>query len=81
MSKKNKEILNALSNITQLGLSVAISFLLWIFIALKIKNYFKLGNTVMLFGIIFGFVSAALSFWKFLKKISINANGDGKSEN
>ena len=35
----------------------------------------------MLFGIIFGFVSAALSFWKFLKKISINANGDGKSEN
>ena len=81
MAKKNKEIVDALSNITQLGLSVAISFLLWIFIALKIKSYFNLGNTVMIFGVIFGFASAAVSFWKSLKKISLNANGDGKGEN
>ena len=81
MAKNNKEIASALGHITQLGLSVAISFLVWIFIALKIKSYFSLGNAVMLLGILLGSLSAGLSFWKFLKKISLNANGDGKGEN
>ena len=76
MTKKNKEIIDALSNITQLGLSVAISFLLWIFIALKIKNYFNLGNIVMLLGVLLGTGSAILSFIKFLKAATKENNDE-----
>ena len=67
MKSNRKEILNALNSITQLGLSVIISFLLWIFIAMWAKKTFHLGNYIMLIGVLLGTGSAVLSFLKFCK--------------
>ena len=68
--KKNKEIVEAISSITQLGLSVVISFLLWIFIASWIRDEFSLGNEVMIAGIILGAASCVFSFIKYIKKMT-----------
>lgn len=76
MKKHNRQIFLALSGITQLGLSVAISFLLWIFIASWVKRVFHLGNFVMLAGIFLGLGSAILSFKKFCKFTSSEARDD-----
>ena len=70
MKNNRKEIFEALNSITQLGLSVAISFLLWIFIAKWVKDKFHLGNFVMIIGILLGLGSAVLSFIKFCGLIS-----------
>lgn len=70
MKNDRKEIFEALNSITQLGLSVAISFLLWIFIAMWVKDKFHLGNFVMIIGILLGLGSAVLSFIKFCGLIS-----------
>lgn len=70
MKNNRKEIINALNSITQLGLSVSISFLLWIFIAKWFQKTFSLGNYIMVFGVIAGTGSAALSFLKFLKLVA-----------
>lgn len=68
MKKNRKELADALGNITQLGLSVAISFLLWILIASWLRDRFSLGNGIMIAGVISGAGSAVLSFVKFCKK-------------
>ena len=67
MKNSKKEIFTALGSISQLGLSVIISFLLWILIASKVKEVFSLGNYVMVIGIFLGLGSAVLSFLKFCK--------------
>lgn len=67
MKNNRREIINALNSITQLGLSVVISFLLWIFIASWLRKTFSLGNYVMVFGVIAGAGSAVLSFLKFCR--------------
>ncbi len=68
--KKHKEIFEALGNISQLGLNVVISFLLWIFITSWIRSIFSLGNGIMVAGIILGAGSAILSFIKYIQKLS-----------
>ena len=68
MKNNRREIVDALGSITQLGLSVVISFLLWILIASWVKKTFLLGNYVMVIGIILGAGSAVLSFLKFCNK-------------
>lgn len=70
MSNNRKEMFQAINSITQLGLTVIISFLLWIFIAMWVKDKFNLGNYVMLIGILLGLSSAVLSFIKFCRLIS-----------
>ena len=65
MKDSKKEIFTALSAISQLGLSVVISFLLWIGIASWIQRKFSLGNGVMIIGIILGIGSAVTTFIKF----------------
>lgn len=70
MKNNRKEIAKAISSITELGLSVIISFLLWIIIAAWIKNKFSLGNYVMVIGVLLGAGSAILSFVKFCKSIT-----------
>ena len=78
MKNNHKEIFQALNSITQLGLSIAISFLLWIFIAMWVKNKFNLGNYVVLIGILLGLGSAVLSFIKFCRLISPKEKNDEK---
>ena len=78
MKNTRKEIITALNSITQLGLSVVISFLLWIMIAAWVKKTFSLGNYIMVTGIIFGTGSAVLSFLKFCKAAGGKENKDEK---
>ena len=67
MRKPDRKTFIALGLITEFGLNIVISFLLWIFIASWIKNHFSLGNYVMIIGIFLGLGSSALSFMKFFK--------------
>lgn len=78
MKNNHKEIFQALNSISQLGLSVAISFLLWIFIAMWIRDKFNLGNFVMIIGILMGLGSAVSSFIKFCGLISPKEKNDEK---
>ena len=78
MKNNHKEIFQALNSISQLGLSVVISFLLWIFIAMWIRDKFNLGNFVMIIGILLGLGSAVLSFIKFCGIISPKEKNDEK---
>lgn len=78
MKNNHKEIFQALNSISQLGLSVVISFLLWIFIAMWIRDKFNLGNFVMIIGILLGLGSAVLSFIKFCGLISPKEKNDEK---
>ena len=70
MKNDKKTLALALSGITQLGISVVVSFILWILIASWVKNTFNLGNYVMVIGIICGAGSAGISFYDFCKKVS-----------
>lgn len=65
MKQARREIAKALSSITQLGLSIVISFLLWIMIAAWLRKTFSLGNYIMLIGILLGAGSAVLTLIKF----------------
>lgn len=84
MSNKNshKEIITALSYISQLGLCVIISFIIWIGIAAWLRKTFGLGNFVSVIGVLFGACSAWLSFMNFCKQIrglsSRKDENDGK---
>ncbi len=62
-----RELVKALSAFTQLGLNVAVSFLLWILIAMWLRKTFSLGNGIMVVGVILGAGSGFLSFIKYLK--------------
>ena len=78
MKNTRREIADALGNITQLGLSVCVSFLLWILIASWLRSAFSLGNGIMVAGVILGVGSAALSFVKFCKKAVGKEHDDEK---
>lgn len=78
MRNTRREIAKALNSITQLGLSVVISFLLWIMIASWLQKTFSLGNYIMIIGILFGTGSAVLSFLKFCQKATGKENKDEK---
>ena len=78
MKNNRREIADAIAGITQLGLSVVISFLLWIMIASWLKNTFELGNFIMIAGVFLGLGSAVLSFLKFCKKVSGRENENEK---
>ena len=81
MKNDKKTIAFALSGITQLGISIVVSFLLWILIATWVKNTFNLGNYVMVFGVILGAGSAGISFYNFCKKASdISKKEDGNAD-
>ena len=69
MKNSKKQIITALGWITQLGLSVAISLLIWIGIASWVQRKFSLGNYVMIIGILMGVGSAATTFVKFCTAI------------
>lgn len=60
-----KEIFEALSAVTGLGLSVVISFLLWVGIAYWLQSKFSLGNYIMVIGVLLGIGSGSMTFWKF----------------
>lgn len=62
-----RDLIKALSALSQLGLSVAVSFLLWILIAMWLKKTFNLGNGIMVVGVILGAGSGFLSFIKYSK--------------
>ena len=74
-----RDLIKALSAFTQLGISVAVSFLLWILIAAWIKKTFALGNGVMVVGVILGAGSGFLSFFKYLKEFE--KSGSSKENN
>ncbi|MBR2886007.1 MAG: AtpZ/AtpI family protein [Clostridia bacterium] len=73
-----RELIKALSAFTQLGLSVVVSFLLWILIAMWLKKTFSLGNGIMVVGVILGAGSGFLSFIKGIKELE---NSDPKEKN
>ena len=60
-----KEIFEALSSITGLGLGVMISFLLWVGIAMWLQNKYSLGDYVMVIGVLMGIGSGCATFMKF----------------
>lgn len=69
MKNPDRKTLLALGAITELGLNIVISFLLWILIASWVKSTFSLGNYVMIIGILLGLGSASLSCIKFYKLV------------
>lgn len=73
-----REVIKALSAFTQLGISVAVSFLLWILIAMWLRKTFNMGNGVMVAGVILGAGSGFLSFIKYLKAFE---SSDAPKEN
>ena len=79
MRNPNRKTLMALGLITELGLNIVISFLLWILIAAWIKNTFSLGNYVMIIGIFLGLGSSALSFMKFFRTAVEKEHNDEKN--
>ena len=74
-----RELIKALSAFTQLGLSVVVSFLLWILIAMWLKKTFSLGNGIMVVGVILGAGSGFLSFIKSIKELE-NSNPKEKNK-
>ncbi len=70
MKSRNKELAFAVSSITELGISIIVSFLIWICLALWLKSQFGLGNFIMVIGVLLGAGSAGLSLYNFCKKIS-----------
>ena len=78
MKKHGKEIINALSAVTQLGIYVVVSFGIWILAANYIQKRFGLGNYVSVIGVILGAGSGMLSFVKFCKRYvgSISEGGE-----
>lgn len=78
MKNPNKKLLDALGSITQFGLTIVISILLWIVIAVWIKNTFSLGNYVVIIGIILGLGSAVLSCVKFYNMVVEKENKNEK---
>ncbi|MEE0867360.1 MAG: AtpZ/AtpI family protein [Clostridia bacterium] len=77
MRAPDRKMIQALSSITQLGISVVVSFFIWIFIASWLKKTFDLGNAVMVIGIICGAGSGVMSFVNFCRRI----NHDNKNSN
>lgn len=69
MKNPDRKTLLALGTITEFGLNIVISFLLWILIASWVKSTFSLGNYVMIIGILLGLGSASLSCIKFYKLV------------
>ena len=78
--KNKKAFALALSGITQLGISVVVSFILWLLIASWVKNTFNLGNFVMVIGILCGVGSAGISFCNFCIKAT-NTLKEDENEN
>ena len=73
-----KEIFEALSAVTGLGLSVMVSFLIWIGIAYWLQNKFSLGNYVMVIGVLLGIGSGSMTFIKFCSRDLRKGNKDEK---
>ncbi len=73
-----KEIFEALSAITGLGLSVMISFLLWVGIAMWLQNKYSLGDYVMVIGVLLGIGSGSVTFMKFCTRETRKGNKDEK---
>lgn len=73
-----KEIFQALSAITGLGLSVVISFLIWIGIAYWVQSKFSLGNYIMVIGVLMGIGSGSMTFWKFCTRDAKKGKKDEK---
>ncbi len=73
-----KEIFEALSAITGLGLSVMISFLLWVGIAYWVQSKFALGDYVMIIGVLLGIGSGSMTFWKFCTRDAKKGKKDEK---
>ena len=72
MKMPDRRVMKALSSITQLGISVIVSFIIWILIASWLKKTFSLGNAVMVIGIICGAGSGAMSFVNFCRRINLD---------
>lgn len=81
MKNEKKALALALSGITQLGISVVVSFILWILIASWVKNTFNLGNYVMVIGVLCGAGSAGISFYSFCKKATDTLKKEDENEN
>jgi len=59
--------LNLLVWVTQLGLSIAVPFTGFLFLALWLRDRFGWGNWVMVVGILVGLITAADSFFVSMK--------------
>lgn len=76
MKNSRREIARALGSITQLGLTVVFSFLIWIGIASFAKKALNLGNFILVLGILLGAGSGILSFVKFIKSATQKEDTD-----
>ena len=77
-NESRKEIFEALSAITGLGLSVMVSFLIWIGIAYWIQSKFSLGDYVMIIGVLMGIGSGGMTFIKFCSRNTGKEKNDEK---
>lgn len=73
-----KEIYEALNAVMGLGLSVVVSFLIWIGIAYWLQHKFNLGNFVLVIGVLLGIGSGCTTFWKFCTKDARKGEKDEK---
>ena len=80
--KKNsrREIIKALSSVSQLGIYVAVSFCIWIFIAAWVRKKFGLGNYISVIGVFLGLGSGVLSFVKFCRQYLLELRGGGEED-
>ena len=72
--------LNLLVFMTQLGLSVAVPFALFIFLALWLQNRFGWGPWVLWVGIFLGLVSAVDGFRSSLKTMKAMTERDSEDQ-
>lgn len=73
-----RDLIRALCAFTQLSVSVAVCFLLWIAVCAWLKNIFNLGNYIMVIGVFLGAGSGMLSFFKYIKEFISSSKEDKK---
>ena len=75
--KKIYQVMVALSTITQLGLSIALPIVVFLFLAGYLRLKFGLGNYVTVMGILLGVGSGIASLFRFMKLVNkINRRKD-----
>ncbi len=80
--KQKMRILNALSYLTQLGLSIALPPVLCIFAGLWLQEKTGVGEWIIVVMLIVGLISGVCSFISFYKRFTFNhRNEDETDEN
>ena len=72
--KESKSVLQALSYLTQLGVSIALPPVLCILFGIRLQNKFAIGDWVIIVSLLVGLVSGACSFASFIRLVRYKAS-------